>query len=51
MGRGHGRFGFEAFSNARGILEQRSSVSAVKWLAPPYTLAKKRLIDFLVRFL
>lgn len=51
MGKGHGFAGFEAFSNARGVLEQKTPFSAVELLYPPYTALKKKFIDFTVRFL
>lgn len=51
MGKAHGRFGFEAFSNARGVLEQPTRFSGIQFLYPPYTRLKQKLIDFTVRYL
>lgn len=51
MGKAHGRFGFEAFSNARGILEQPLTFSGIQLMYPPYTKLKQKLIDFTVRWL
>ena len=51
MGKGHGRFGFEAFSNARGVLEQPFKHSGIQLLYPPYSWITRRLIDFVVRWL
>lgn len=52
MGRAHGAYGFEAFSNVRGVLEQRTGISGIEWIAPPpFTRAKDRLVDLLVRYL
>jgi aldehyde dehydrogenase (NAD+) len=51
MGKGHGRWGFEAFSNARGVLEQRTRFSGIQLLYPPYTRWKQKLIDFTMRHL
>jgi aldehyde dehydrogenase (NAD+) len=51
MGKAHGRFGFEAFSNARGVLEQPTRWSMIQLLYPPYTTFKQKLIDFTLRFL
>jgi len=52
MGRSHGFAGFEAFSNARGVLEQRLPFSAIELLFPPYGgKLQKMLIDFTVRWL
>ncbi|MGZ7080736.1 MAG: aldehyde dehydrogenase family protein [Thermoanaerobaculia bacterium] len=51
MGKGHGRYGFEAFSNARGVLEQPTKWSLIQTLYPPFTWFKRRMIDFTLRFL
>jgi aldehyde dehydrogenase (NAD+) len=51
IGKAHGFFGFEAFSNARGILEQPTRFSGIQLMYPPYTKWKQRLIDFTVRWL
>jgi aldehyde dehydrogenase (NAD+) len=51
MGKAHGFFGFQSFSNARAVLEQRSRVSPIEFLYPPYTRWKKKLIEFTVRYL
>ncbi len=52
VGKAHGFYGFEAFSNARGVLDQRLSYSAIEMLYPPYVgKLKQKLIDFTVRWL
>jgi aldehyde dehydrogenase (NAD+) len=52
MGRSHGFAGFEAFSNARGVLRQWAPFSAIELLFPPYGgKLQKWLIDFTVRWL
>jgi aldehyde dehydrogenase (NAD+) len=52
VGKSHGFYGFEAFSNARGVLDQRLPFSAIEMLFPPYGGKLKRwLIDFTVRWL
>jgi len=51
FGKAHGKFGFDAFSNPRAVLEQRSHFSPVRLVYPPYTALKKKLIDFTVRWL
>jgi aldehyde dehydrogenase (NAD+) len=52
LGKSHGRAGFEAFSNARGVFEQRLPFSAIDMLYPPYKgRLKQFLIDFTVRWL
>ncbi|MFZ2490079.1 MAG: aldehyde dehydrogenase family protein [Thermoanaerobaculia bacterium] len=52
VGKSHGIFGFEAFSNQRSVLDQKFPFNAIELLYPPYTGAfKKFLIDFTVRWL
>jgi aldehyde dehydrogenase (NAD+) len=51
MGKAHGVYGFEAFSNARAVLEQPLRWSTIQLLYPPYTKLKQKLIDFTVRYL
>jgi aldehyde dehydrogenase (NAD+) len=52
VGKSHGFYGFEAFSNARGVLNQRLRFSAIELLYPPYVgKLKEKLIDFTVRYL
>ena len=50
MGKGHGFFGFQTFSNARGILEQRTRFSPIQLMFPPYTRMKQKLVDLTLRF-
>ena len=50
LGKGHGRFGFEAFSNLRGVL-RGARFSPVQWLYPPFTARVRRLIDLTLRYL
>jgi aldehyde dehydrogenase (NAD+) len=52
IGKSHGFAGFEAFSNPRGILDQRLPFSPIEMLYPPYGgKLKQKLIDFTVRWL
>ncbi len=51
MGKAHGFFGFQAFSNARAVLEQPLRFSGIQLMYPPYTKFKQKLIDFTVRYL
>lgn len=51
MGKAHGVFGFQSFSNARGVLEQPTPFSAIQLLYPPYNKWKQKLIDFTIRYL
>ena len=50
IGKSHGWFGFEAFSNARGILEQPTRLSGIQLMYPPYTKLKRKLIDLTLRY-
>ncbi len=50
IGKGNGFFGFEEFSNARAVLRQWSPINGLDKLAPPYTEAKQKLIDFMIRW-
>lgn len=51
VGRAHGFFGFEAFSNARGIFEQPFRRTPLQLMYPPYSKLKQKLIDFMLRYL
>lgn len=50
MGNAHGFFGFEAFSNMRGVLEQPTRFSAIQLMYPPYTKFKQKLIDLTLKY-
>jgi aldehyde dehydrogenase (NAD+) len=50
FGKAHGFHGFEAFSNARGILRQRTRWSAIQHLYPPYTGFVRRMIDLTLKY-
>src|SRR5689334_4042924 len=52
VGKSHGFYGFEAFSNARGVLDQRMRFSSLEMMFPPYGGKLQRwLIDFTLRWL
>jgi aldehyde dehydrogenase (NAD+) len=51
IGKSHGWFGFEAFSNARSILYQWSPFSATDLLTPPYSGWKQKLADITLKWL
>ena len=50
IGKGHGFFGFEAFSNARGVLKQVTPFTALDLLTAPYNAIKQKLIDISIKF-
>jgi aldehyde dehydrogenase (NAD+) len=49
IGKSHGWFGFEAFSNARGVLKQHLP-NALDMLMPPYNNFKQKLIDLTIKY-
>jgi aldehyde dehydrogenase (NAD+) len=49
IGKGHGFFGFEAFSNARGVLKQVTPFTALDLLTAPYNSLKQKLIDISIK--
>lgn len=49
MGKSHGYFGFQEFSNPRGILHQNLAWNSVAMLMPPYTKLKRKMIDLTLR--
>jgi aldehyde dehydrogenase (NAD+) len=51
VGKSHGFYGFEAFSNARGVLSQPTRFSIVQLVYPPYTKLRRWLIDFTLRWM
>ncbi len=50
IGKSHGRHGFEAFSNARGILKQVLP-SGLQLMMPPYSEFKRKLIELTIKWL
>ncbi len=50
IGKSHGVFGFEEFSNARGVLKQWSPFNALDYLTPPYTKSKQKLLDMTIKW-
>lgn len=50
IGKGHGKFGFEAFSNARGVMKQILP-SGLQLMMPPYTDFKRKLIELTIKWL
>lgn len=50
IGKAHGWYGFQAFSNAKGIFRQVLP-SALELLMPPYAAFKQRMIDWVLRWL
>lgn len=44
IGKAHGKWGFQEFSNQRSVLRQRVGFTTLKTIFPPYTKFKKKLI-------
>jgi aldehyde dehydrogenase (NAD+) len=51
LGKAHGQAGFLAFSNEKGVLEQRVGRTGIKQFYPPYTGRVRRLLGLLLRYL
>ena len=50
IGKSHGIYGFQEFSNMRAVLK-RHTKGPVDWLMPPYNSAKQKLIDLTIKWL
>jgi len=50
IGKAHGEFGFQAFSNARAVLKQWSPMAAIEMMMPPYTNLKQKMIDLSIKY-
>lgn len=51
IGKAHGRFGFELFSNARSIYDQVTPFSGIELMSPPYNSFKQKLVDLTLKWL
>ncbi|MCC5945072.1 MAG: aldehyde dehydrogenase family protein [Bernardetiaceae bacterium] len=51
IGKSHGFYGFEAFSNARAVLEQPTRLSAAQLTYPPYNNDVQTFIDFTLKWI
>ena len=51
FGKSHGFSGFQAFSNQKSVVKQRTGLTSVKPLYPPYTKLTRKAIDFLLKYL
>tara|TARA_B110000090_G_scaffold209877_1_gene268413 strand:+ start:3595 stop:5019 length:1425 start_codon:yes stop_codon:yes gene_type:complete len=49
IGKSHGYFGFQEFSNARGVLKQHIP-GALEMLMPPYTNFKEKMINLTIKW-
>ena len=51
FGKSHGYSGFQAFSNQKSVVKQKTGLTSVKPLYPPYTKLTRKAIDFLLKYL
>ena len=49
IGKAHGYFGFQAFSNEKPVLKQKNGLTAVKAFYPPFTPATRKLMDWFLK--
>lgn len=49
MGRSHGHFGFQAFSNQKAVLKQRNGFTSIKVFYPPYTDTSRKIMDWFLK--
>ena len=49
IGKSHGYYGFQAFSNEKPVLRQRKGITAVQFFYPPYTRTSKKLVDWFLK--
>lgn len=50
LGKSHGYYGFLAFSNEKGVLQQRVGYNNVTLLRPPYGIKAKQIIASLIKW-
>jgi len=50
IGKSHGLYGFQAFSNTKGVLKQTLPFSAIQLLYPPYTARVKKWVDIFMKY-
>ena len=49
IGKAHGYFGFQSFSNEKPVLKQKNGLTAVKAFYPPFTPATKKVMDWFLK--
>ncbi|MBS1979883.1 MAG: aldehyde dehydrogenase family protein [Bacteroidetes bacterium] len=50
IGKAHGKYGFMAFSNEKPILKQKSGFAISYVLHPPYSVLKKKILDWMIQW-
>lgn len=51
LGKAHGRYGFMAFSNEKPVIRQKRGLTNAYLFYPPYTGARQKILDFLLKWL
>lgn len=51
IGKGHGYYGFLAFSNERAVVKQRIGLTSLKLMYPPYTEKVKQTLQLVMKWL
>ena len=51
IGKSHGYWGFQEFSNARAILKTNFVFNNIQLLMPPHNTLKKKILDFALKYL
>lgn len=49
IGKAHGYFGFQSFSNEKSVLKQKNGVTAVRAFYPPFTRRTKQIMDWFLK--
>jgi aldehyde dehydrogenase (NAD+) len=49
FGKSHGYYGFLAFSNEKPVLKQKSGLTSVKIMYPPYTATSRKIMDWFLK--
>ncbi|MBS1949601.1 MAG: aldehyde dehydrogenase family protein [Bacteroidetes bacterium] len=50
IGKAHGKYGFMAFSNEKPVLKQKSGFAISYVLHPPYSVLKKKILDWMIQW-
>ncbi|MEX2511808.1 MAG: aldehyde dehydrogenase family protein [Cyclobacteriaceae bacterium] len=51
IGKAHGHYGFLAFSNEKAVLRQKTGITSLRLLYPPYGFNKNRIARFLSKWI
>lgn len=51
IGKAHGYYGFMSFVNEKAVLKQWSPFSSARFVYPPFTHFKKKILDLMIKYL